>query len=249
MVDEPNKDKANEAGPNAGGGNNGGSGNNEPSKYRSGEWSVNFSNPIVVLASLILLSLFVMIGAAMMGIDHGFLNNMARADLARGLITYLFAVVTIGIAVALVLSTLVGPESNDATDGRFQRGKEVLSLLLGVFGTIVGFYFGSEATKASGQEPYALSTLDLAPEPVGPTGLVTIRAVVKGGTPPYHFGVAQGTDNVDVKDLAYDGGWIVKQFQLPAPKQGEVQTLHLIVEDSGKKRVEQSTPVRRSLQD
>ena len=26
---------------------------------------------------------------------------------------------------------------------RFDRGKEVLSLLIGIFGTIIGFYFGS----------------------------------------------------------------------------------------------------------
>ena len=100
---------------------------NQKGGQRGDEWSANFANPIVVLATLILLSLFVMIGSAMLGIDHGFAAGMARADLARGLITYLFAVVTIGIAVALVLSTLVGPQPTDANDGRFQRAKEVLS--------------------------------------------------------------------------------------------------------------------------
>jgi hypothetical protein len=209
--------------------------------------TATFSNPIVILTTLILLSLFVMIGAAIFGLDHGFLASMAKADISRGLITYLFAVVTIGIAVALVLSTLVGPEPTDANDARFQRGKEVLSLLLGVFGTIVGFYFGSETAKSSIEEVFQLSTLDISPQPVGPAGEITVRAVVKGGTPPYHYGLALGNDPVDVKDLAFDGGWIVKQLKLTV--QAEPETIHLIVEDAVGKRVEQAVPVRRSSRD
>jgi hypothetical protein len=222
---------------------------NDLNEKKTGEWSANYSNPIVMLVMLILLSLFALIGASMFGLDHGFLASMARTDLARGLITYLFAVVTIGLAVALVLSTLVGPEPTDANDRRFQRGKEILSLLLGVFGTIVGFYFGSETAKASREEAYQLSTLDLTPQPVGPAGAVTVRAVVKGGAPPFRYGLAQGTDPVEIKDLAFEGGWIVKQLQLKAAQPGESQTIHLMVEDSGGKRIEQAGPVRRSAQD
>ncbi|MER9018266.1 hypothetical protein [Mesorhizobium sp. M0898] len=209
----------------------------------------NFQNPIVVLATLILLSLFVMIGASMLGLDHGFLAGMAKPELARGLITYLFAVVTIGIAVALVLSTLVGPAPTDANDGRFQRAKEVLSLLLGVFGTIVGYYFGAESSKANLEVPFELSTPDLSPQPVGPAGLVTLRAVIKGGTVPLRYGVAQGADNVDVTDLAFEGGWIVKQIELKPPSPAEIQSIHLIAEDASGRRVERVIPIRRSSQD
>jgi hypothetical protein len=211
--------------------------------------AANFRNPIVLLAALILLSLFVMIGASMLGVDHGFLAGMAKPELARGLITYLFAVVTIGIAVALVLSTLIGPAATDANDGKFQRAKEVLSLLLGVFGTIVGFYFGSESSKSTREEIYALSTPDLSPQPVGPTGLVTVRAVVRGGNLPLHYGLAQGSEPVEAKDLVFEGGWIVKQLQLKPAQQGETQTIHLAVEDSIGRRVEVAVPIRRSTQD
>jgi hypothetical protein len=215
----------------------------------AGEWTATFRNPIVVLATLILLSLFVMIGAAMLGMDHGFLKGMAQPEHARGLITYLFTVVTIGIAVSLVLSTLVGPQPSDANDGRFQRGKEILSLLLGVFGTIVGFYFGSETARANREETYQVSTLDVTPQPVGPSGAVTVRAVVRGGAPPFRYGIAQDNDPVDVKDVVFAGGWIVKQLQLKPATKGEAQTLHLIVDDSAGKRVEQAVSVRRSAQD
>ncbi|BAV47121.1 DNA polymerase [Mesorhizobium loti] len=92
----------------------------KPAESQPDVSQANFQNPIVILATLILLSLFVMIGASMLGVDHGFLSGMARPELARGLITYLFAIVTIGIAVALVLNTLVGPAPSDANDGRLE---------------------------------------------------------------------------------------------------------------------------------
>ena len=85
----------------------------------------------------------------MFGWDKGVLQSMSRTDYARGLITYLFAVVTIGTAVVLVVSALT-TSADDQHEKRFQRGKEILSLLLGVFGTIVGFYFGAEIGKGAG---------------------------------------------------------------------------------------------------
>lgn len=208
-----------------------------------------YRNPVVMLAMLILISLFLMIGASILGLDHGFLAGMARPELARGLITYLFAVVTIGIAVALVLNTLVGPAPSDANDGRFQRAKEVLSLLLGVFGTIVGYYFGSETSEASRPVPFELSSPDISPLPVGPTGDVTVRAVIRGGVPPFHYGIAEGNNDVELKDLAFDGGWIVKQLKLTVPVETPGQSLHIIAEDSNNKRVETVVPIRRSTQD
>jgi hypothetical protein len=208
----------------------------------------SYTNPVVVLTILILFALIAMIGAAILGIDHGFLASMSRAELARGLITYLFTVVTIGIAVALVLSALVGPVQS-AVDARFQRGKEILSLLLGVFGTIIGFYFGSEIASANREVPFQVSGIDLSPLPVGPSGIVTVRAVIQGGAPPVTFGLGEADEKVDVNEIAFDGGWIVKQLKLKAPQQGLSQSIHLVVEDSTGKRLDRVTSVRRSTAD
>jgi PASTA domain/Putative Ig domain len=74
------------------------------------------------------------------------LGRLREKDAARGLITFLIAVATVGIAIILAISTLVLSEG-DAGDKRFDRGKQVLSVMIGVLGTIVGFYFGSETTS------------------------------------------------------------------------------------------------------
>ena len=60
---------------------------------------------------------------------------------ARGLITTLFAIMTVALALILILSVLFS--SSPDYEKRFVLGKEVLTIFIGILGTIVGFYFGS----------------------------------------------------------------------------------------------------------
>ena len=77
------------------------------------EWRGVYQNPVVLLAVVIIMSIIALIGAAVVGWDRGnVLLSMGRSDFARGLITYLFAIVTICIAVALMLSAVATPRRN-----------------------------------------------------------------------------------------------------------------------------------------
>src|SRR5579871_2195222 len=92
-------------------------------------WDAYF-NPVFLTAFTILAGVFLVIGMTIVGWDKGtLLRNMASIEYARGLITYLFAVVTIGTAVVLVVSALTY-SSDPKSDEKFQRAKEILSLLL-----------------------------------------------------------------------------------------------------------------------
>ncbi len=71
---------------------------------------------------------------------HKFLEKIAEPAVARGLITFLFALSTVAIAIILAISTVIFPGEPEG-DKHFDRGKQVLSVLIGVLGTIVGFYF------------------------------------------------------------------------------------------------------------
>ena len=195
-----------------------------------------FRNPIVILTMLLVLSVVALIGAAVIGVDKGVLINMSTPEYARGLITYLFAVVTIGTAVVLVLSALIGT-ADEAHDKQFQRGKEVLSLLLGVFGTIVGFYFGSAHSAGAGS--LQVSRIDMSPLSVVVGDTVTVRAFVVGGTAPYKFGVYQGDAKIDPAETLLESGVIVKQVAIRQPQNGEQPVMHLIVEDASGKKGEQ----------
>jgi len=165
-----------------------------------------FLTPVFLTALLILLGVFFVIGMTIFGWDKGgVLTSMAKIEYARGLITYLFAVVTIGTAVVLVvsaLSSITDPQS----DQKFQRAKEILALLLGVFGTIVGYYFGSEKTP---QPALRLIAPELIPAQVNIGGTFIVTTAVVGGTPPYLYKTVIDTKTLVENQPVKEGGLIV----------------------------------------
>ena len=154
----------------------------------------SFRNPIAVLALLLVVSVIALIGSAVFGIDRGVLKSMADRQYARGLITFLFALVTIGTALVLIVSALIG-RGDEFHQKQFQQGKEVLSLLLGVFGTIIGYYFGS-TSQSTATPSLRVSPLQVVPEPASLAGFVTVRALVAGGISPYRYSLFIDDDTV-----------------------------------------------------
>jgi hypothetical protein len=69
-------------------------------------------------------------------------------DSARGLITIVFLMGTVGLAIILTLSALFSDRADFKE--RFDKGKEILSIMIGIFGTIMGFYFGSITSSGPG---------------------------------------------------------------------------------------------------
>src|SRR5216684_68162 len=127
-----------------------------------------------------------------------FLKSLADPQVARGLITFLIAVATVGIAMILAISTALPQGEPGEEKEVFDRGKQVLTILIGVLGTIVGFYFGSAPGGASpNPQPTAVaeSTTTLAitsttlPDGASNTAYsATLKA--SGGTPPLKWSVA-----------------------------------------------------------
>jgi hypothetical protein len=181
-------------------------------KTATEEGVVSLLNPIVVIALAILGGVFFLIGAAIFGLDKGVLAKMSDSTFARGLITYLFAVVTIGTAVVLVVYSLT--TAGGGEDQRFNRGKDVLSLLLGVFGTIVGFYFGeSREPKKAEQPPTQQSQLDLRSLILAsPEGQVLgAPAQASRAAAPYRFGITTRETNNNQLEHAetVSAGWLI----------------------------------------
>lgn len=149
---------------------------------RRPRWWENPSSFILsVLAILIFIALLIGILSSFRGAP--LLQELGKFEIARGLITFLIAFTTVGIALIIVVSTVVLNDSTE-NDKRFDRGKQVLSVLIGVLGTIVGFYF------AAGNKSVELS-ITSASLPVATVGRPYPETVLNsnGGSPPFKWTV------------------------------------------------------------
>lgn len=129
---------------------------------------------------------------------RGITSSPPAGTTPRSMITFLIAVVTVGIALILVLATILS-DSPDR-EKRFSQGKEVLTALLGVLGTIVGFYFGISQDQVKGLDfdPVVISKETDKP--------ATLSTSVHGGKAPYFFEITFTPASIPpVKDKTLDG--------------------------------------------
>jgi hypothetical protein len=129
----------------------------------------------------------------------------------RGLITWIISMSTIGIAFVLIYQAFFSVESSD---DRFRRGREIFTGLMGVLGTIVGFYFGS-AEKPGG-------IVQIAEIRFADKQLITH---ISGGTRPYRYSITSNDkDFAPINNKVSDDGWIIERL-LQAPKPGSAVTI------------------------
>lgn len=112
------------------------------------------------------------------------LEKLANQDIARGLITFLIAVTAAALFVIMGVSTIVKSDAPDA-DKEFDRGKQVLTMLVGILGTIVGFYFGTAGNPS--QTPLKVSDLTVDKAQAARNQQFSISATVTGGKAPYKY--------------------------------------------------------------
>lgn len=126
-------------------------------------------------------------------VSQALLPSLSSISVSRGLITFLIAVVTVTIALILVLATVVS-DSPDR-DRRFVQGKEILTMLIGVLGTIVGFYFGN---SEDGTKALSIKAPVVSKENLKSGDSLEITSFISGGKSPFHFDVTfQPADVVD----------------------------------------------------
>ena len=207
------------------------------------DWSQLLST---VLFGVIALAMLGIIGWGLSG-KQGFLDSLKDIPVTRGLITFLIAITTMGIAIMLAISTIFGTGGPDE-DKRFDRGKQVLSVLIGLLGTIVGFYFGSSQATNSGQtqnaitQPQALAitpaTLSNSQPKKGEK--FTISFSVSGGKAPYSYSITFDPSIIpEIKETKSPDGVVKQEVAVPATLDADKDVKYQIsVKDSDNKTAE-----------
>ncbi len=150
-------------------------------------------------------AVFVYIAIVTLAIGYGlftsegrFLLQLQETAVSRGLITFLVAIVTVSIALVIAVWVIASNADPDVTKARFSYAKDVLATLVGILGTILGFYFGS-ADKTSPEQ------LSIAEVQIKSGQLVTH---ISGGTAPYRYTtIPTDTDSKPSNRVSKDG-WI-----------------------------------------
>jgi hypothetical protein len=144
--------------------------------------------------------------------DASFLQRLGNTEYARGLITFVFTLGTIAIAIMLTLAVLL--RQDPEIEKRFRQGREVLTILIGVVGTIVGFYFGAATVEEL--PPLEIAYVEIIPGDREASMNPEIRAKLIGGRPPYHYSIAFDSDKIPrIESDAKEKGLITKQVVIP----------------------------------
>ena len=131
--------------------------------------------------------------------------------------------------------------------------EKLLTLLLGIFGTIVGFYFGSEvAAKGQAPEETIVRTVPLRLTAGPATASLTIvssgaeftiNTFVSGGKAPYRYGVGLDKDDIKTETPVDPSGWIVKAISAPKATADRPLQVRVVIEDADGHSAENSVLV------
>ena len=194
-------------------------------------------NPMATVIGGIAILLIGIIFFALAG-KNEFLQNLSNVEFARGLITFLFAIGTIGIALIITFSVFASERSLAESKERFYRGKEILTILIGILGTIVGFYFGSPTNAAKEISPIELSEIQMSDlKPVMEKSL-SLCCLVTGGSPPYKYTltIMEGEKMlVEFKEQPSKNGMIFRSFSPPQrEREYKIKPVLTVVDANGR---------------
>lgn len=127
---------------------------------------LTYAEYVVIFLVTVLFVFFIMYQVAGFNLQGIQFDSAGKAlntqdDNARTLITFLVAVGTIAIAFLATMTAMVIREYKE----RFDAAKEVLVVLIGILGTIVGFYFGTASIASKPAANTNTSTPSLTRSP------------------------------------------------------------------------------------
>jgi hypothetical protein len=173
------------------------------------------------------------------------LHSLADIAVARGLITFFFTLGTIGISVVMIAGLFLSSVDQTVLKQRFDSGKEILTALIAILGTVVGFYFGSQSSDRADRavELQPIQVSNAAPK-AGET--LQLSTFASGGDAPYRFSIdfqwteaeaALAKEMPDITNKETPSGFIAEKIAIPAAARGKTIPYTLVVTDAANRSV------------
>lgn len=162
------------------------------------------------------------------------LDTLDNPEQVRGMVTFFFVLVTTSIILLFALG-IFWLQDNESVKARFEAAKDLLTIVIGVLGTIMGFYFG---TATNGTANFALLNTSLTPPVITAGQSATLVSQVSGGAKPYKYSlVFTDATGVQMKPPMSTAtpvdtdGKIERKIEVPAETKGGILFYVLTVTD------------------
>lgn len=137
------------------------------------------------IAALIAIAAFI-VGFIAWYIRSRGIENLSSLESIRPVLVFTLIISTITFGGALVFGALYS--EGETLEVRFRHAREIFLVFSGIFGTVIGFYFGAGESKGLQQQ----QALDVIADMVE----TTLKGHVIGGTPPYKVTLTYGSQTL-----------------------------------------------------
>jgi hypothetical protein len=187
-----------------------------------------FANGIGIFLSFFGVAVFLVLAIGMS--NSSFFSSLAQVDQARGLITFLVAICAVAVILLTAINIFWG--NNAGFDERFKAAKDLVTLVVGVLGTILGFYFGSVSSdhllQLSFDKPASYSSVIASSK-------IPVAATAKNGVAPFSFDLLVLDEKGDLVSKDAENKQSDKAFvtqEIKAPEKPGKYSIVLLVRDT-----------------
>jgi len=114
--------------------------------------------------------------------------------------------------------------------------------LVGIFGTIVGYYFGS-TRSGTYQLPLRASGIEILPRLAAPGAGISATALIAGGSPSYRYRVGFVDSGTNPTEHVTENGVISEQLTIPKAPLAKALGIRLTVQDALGRQAQATTTV------
>lgn len=167
------------------------------------------------------------------------LASLSDTALTRGFITFIFTIGTISLFLVITASTVF--DSRSQPEDKYNRAKTILSMLIGIFGTVLGYYFGLPEGGAGVEQTLELRDIVVVADDAKlKDGKFSIRTSVAGGKAPFTYYIKAIDDKANPMPktravIDSPSGALIHDMDLPPTDSEKIYTIVIRVEDTDSK--------------